>query len=229
MNTAERIHKPMIEYWKKEYQMYEREKRNLQTKFVKSCEFGAMKESGGDAVLQKVTNTFMYGFGETKWSPVQIRIFTALIDSVLPKIYGSEWEEVRVRVLKQRGLDRLYQETLCNLARRNGKTFVTAGGVASLFLSVPSLVVAVFSVGRRQSQMLLNTTIQKIEEAFAAGTHVKREDYKLIQKNAETLIYEYKGHKQVLGCFPGSVKVSDIYFPSPFFFQTCLRHSKRLA
>ncbi len=117
MNTSERVHKPMIEYWKKEYEEYERTKRNLQTRFVKSCQIGAMKESNGDAILEKITNIFMHGFGDTKWSPVQIRIFTALVDSMLPKIYGSEWEDVKVRLLKQRRLDRLYQETLCNLAR----------------------------------------------------------------------------------------------------------------
>ncbi len=51
--------------------------------------------------------------------------------------------------------------------------------------------------------MFLNAAVEKIELAFNIGSHVKREDYKLITKNAETLIYEYKGHKQVLGSFPG--------------------------
>ena len=33
----------------------------------------------------------------------------------------KEWDEVKPRVMMQRGLKEMYQETLVNMARRNGK------------------------------------------------------------------------------------------------------------
>jgi len=164
--------------------------------------------------LAKIQDLFHNGFGII-WSQVQKKIFRASIDSCLPKIYGQEWDEVKQRVLKQRGLDVLQQETLVNMARRNGKTYVISGSAAALFLIVPDLSVAVFSTGERAAKMLMTATIEKIDAAFNLGTHVNKEGYDIISKNKEMLVMKHpNGGKQVLGCYPGSVKVRNTLFNS---------------
>lgn len=71
--------------------------------------------------------------------------------------------------------------------------------------------------------MFMNSTVEKIEMAFNRGTHVNRNDYNLVTKNQEMMVFEHpEGGKQVLGCYPGSTKVSQCKplarFASPPFF-----------
>jgi hypothetical protein len=132
----------------------------------------------------------------------------------------DEWEEVKTRVMSERKLDRMQQETLVNMARRNGKTWVVSGAAAAIYLIIPEVSIAVFSVGKRQATLFMTSTLEKIEMAFNRGTHVKRQGYNKITQNQESVIFEHPlGGKQVLGCYPGSTKVSP-------FFNHILRKQK---
>jgi len=208
LDTAKILHEPLVEFWTNEVVIFKTtRKHGLKSRFQRACAASNINNARGDILLGKVQDLFHNGMG-IKWSEVQLRIFRAFIDACLPKIYGEEWEEVKQRVLSQRGLDCLQQETLVNMARRNGKTFVTSGTAAALFLIIPNLSVAVFSTGERAAKMLMTATLEKIEAAFDLGTHVNREGYGLMSKNKEMLVYKHPlGGKQVLGCYPGSVKV----------------------
>jgi hypothetical protein len=220
IDTCILLHEPMIEYWTQEHQEYEqRYKHNMQSRFRRAEGLGTIKSTNGDAMVERIQDIFMNGL-DIEWSVVQIRVFQAMLDGILPRIYGTEWEEVKGRVMAQRGIDRLHQETLVNMARRNGKTWVVSGGAAAVFLVVPAITIAVFSVGKRQATMFMNSTMEKIERAFKKGTHVNRNDYSLVAKNQESLIYEHpEGGKQVLGCYPGSTKVrKNIPTPPLLFF-----------
>lgn len=201
IDTCVLLHDPMIDYW------IEKMKRTapMYTRFERAMGTGsATKELSGDVILERLQDTFLNGFG-IKWSPVQINIFQALVDSILPRIYLNEWEEAKGRVMAQRNLDRLYQETLVNMARRNGKTWVVSGAAAAVFLTVPGVSLAVFSVGKRQAGMFMTSAVEKLELAFNRGYG---KGFKFIQKNQETVIYEHpQGGKQILGCYPGSTKV----------------------
>ncbi len=219
IDTAALLHEPMIEYWTAEYEEYEqRAKHNLQTRFYRAEGLGTIKQANGDVMLERIQDIFMNGF-DIEWSVVQVRVFQAMIDGILPRLYGREWEEVKGRVMAQRGIDRLQQETLVNMARRNGKTWVVSGGAAAIYLVVPEITIGVFSVGKRQSTMFMNSTVEKIERAFKKGTHVNRNDYALVSKNQEKIVYQHpQGGKQELGCYPGSTKVSPI-LNHPFFYK----------
>ena len=220
IDTSILLHQPMVDYWDQEHKEYEKAaKHNLQTRFYRAEGLGVIKKTNGDTILERIQDIFMNGFG-IEWSVVQIRVFQALIDGILPRVYGTEWQEVKGRVMAQRKIDRLHQETLVNMARRNGKTWVVSGGAAAVYLVVPDISIAVFSVGKRQATMFMNSTVEKIEMAFNNGTHVNRNDYSLVTKNQETIIYDHpEGGKQVLGCYPGSTKVSEFYSPPPLFFS----------
>ena len=209
LDTTAWLHQPLIQELTQKRHHYEQQrKHNLQTRFIRAEHSGFRQRAQGDVLLERVESLFLNGFG-IDWSEVQVRIFRALIDSCLPRIYGNEWEKVKSRVMRERGLDRLQQETLVNMARRNGKTWVVSGAAAALFLVVPDISIAVFSVGKRQAGMFMTAAIEKMEMALQRGTHVKSQGYTQVQRNQETLIYLHPdGGKQVLGCYPGSVKVS---------------------
>ena len=212
MNIWEKFHKPFASAW---YEEHLNHKQRILTRFERNYGSGVIKKTNGDVILEKMQDLFLNGFGIV-WSPVQVKVFQALVDSLLPRIYIGEWEQVKGRVMAQRKIDRLCQETLVNMGRRNGKTWTVSGAAAAALLTVPGITVAVFSVGKRQAGMFMTSTIEKIELAFKRGTHVKKQGYNKIQQNQETLIYEHpEGGKQILSCLPGSTKVS--FFKTPIF------------
>lgn len=203
LDTWASFHQSTSEYWHEEYIDYEsNRKHNITSRFDRSMGIGVIKRANGDDLLDKLQDLFLNGFG-IEWSSVQVRVFQALIDSLLPRVYLNEWEEVKGRVMAQRKIDSMCQETLVNMARRNGKTWVVSGAAAAIFLVIPDITIAVFSVGKRQSGMFMSSTIEKIEMAFNKGTHIKKQGYNRVQQNQEMLIYEHpQGGKQILGCYP---------------------------
>lgn len=209
LDTSDWLHDAMVREWAHRHEEYMvRGKYNLQNRFARAIRKGATLQSKGDERLKRVEDIFFHGFGIT-WSPTQARIFNVLVDSCLPIIYGSEWEFVKMRVMKQRGLDRMQQETLVNMARRNGKTFVVSGAAAALWLAIPGINIAVFSAAKRQAGMFMTETVKKIRMAWDLGTHVDGQGFQKLQENQESFIYEHpEGGKCILGCFPGSVRVS---------------------
>jgi hypothetical protein len=215
LNTAAMLHEEMLEYHtaNSDNTLTTRQ-HNIPTRYERT-ELARKTMCSGDFLLQQVQDLFHHGMN-VRWSDVQIKIFNAFIDACLPKIYGDEWNEVKQRVMSQRNLNRIQQETLVLMARRNGKTFVTSGTAAALFLVIPNLSVAVFSVSERQSKMLMTATMERIEAAFELGTHVNRQGYSTVQSNKEMIVMKHpSGGKQVLGCYPGSVRVR--FFRSVFF------------
>jgi len=196
-------------YLEKEKEKYEREsKHNIGTRFERISQLSGKMSIEGDKILYKLNDLFHNGMG-VLWSPVQITIFNAAVDSMLPKIYGVHWDSVKSRVLKARGLDKVSQELMIQMARRNGKTFGTAGIAAAFLLVIPGVQIAIFSVSERQSKMLKVEIDNRINAAFENGTHVVRDDFTKIETNKEKWIYKMNATstKQVLGSFPGSVNV----------------------
>lgn len=205
LDTSEWLHRPQVIRWADKYQTFlDKGKYNLRNRFARAENRSINRRSSGDERLRKVEDIFFNGFGIT-WSATQAKIFNVLVDCCLPIIYGSEWESVKMRVMKQRGLDRLQQESLVNMARRNGKTFVVSGAAAAIWLAIPGVNIAVFSAAKRQAGMFMTETVNKIRLAWDRGL----QGFQKIQENKEVFIYEHpEGGKCVLGCFPGSVRVS---------------------
>jgi hypothetical protein len=102
--------------------------------------------------------------------------------SCLPLIYGETWPEEKTRVLHEWGMKRESMYSLVNMARRNGKTFVTSATAAALLLCVPGIRIAIFSTCKRTSGMMMEAIMEKLEMAFERGTHVSRQDYVVVSK-----------------------------------------------
>ena len=212
LDTSTILHSKLFNFWKHEAER----RKNMFTLPKKRCQRaidasshrgGANSKSEGDVLLDKIRELFLNGMG-IKWSEIQVNIFNVFVDACLPKIFGNTWNEHKVRVLLGRGLKRLWQEVLINMARRNGKTFVTAGTSAAILLCVPDISIAVFSTGERTARMLMDVVRDMIKNAWSTGTVVKRTEYTIIQSNKEILLLEGPdGTKRLLGCYPGSVRV----------------------
>ena len=227
LDTVTLIHEPVLEYWKAENEYYLTEiKYNMPSAFERDMGIGVQHRVDGDRTLAMCEDLFYNGFG-IKWSDAQIKIYNVFIDGMLPRIFGKDWPDVKDRVLKQRGLDNVSQESLVNMGRRNGKTWIVSACCVIAFLLIPGISIAIFSVGKRQSGMFLQCCLDRIENAFNKGTHVKRNDYKKISQNQETVIYELKdGSKNSLASYPGSTTVSNYNYVFPNLLFDILCHNK---
>jgi hypothetical protein len=219
------LHNTMIDHWGVKEKEYIETTRTIPDRF-QQMEQKLLKKSvrRGDELVANVRKMFHEGFG-IKWGDDQIKVFNAFLGSCLPFIYGETWPEEKNRVLKEWKLDREMMYTLVNMARRNGKTYVTSGTAAALLLCVPGIKIAIFSTCKRTSQMMMSATLDMLEAAFERGTHVSRQDYIVVTKNMESVCFEGPDRtKRILGSFPGSVRVSFFCFFSAVIV-VCRRRS----
>ncbi|MBX9636006.1 MAG: hypothetical protein K2Q45_00455 [Nitrosomonas sp.] len=199
LDTTSLFHSPLLKHWQAEEESFKKTANYIPDRFQQLTDKLKQRATRtGDALVARVRDVFNNGFG-TKWGDDQIRVSNAFLASCLPLIYGDSWQAEKTRVLKEWKLNSVPMYSLVNMARRNGKTYVTSGVAAALFLCVPNIKIAIFSTCRRTSQMLMTCCLEFIERAFERGTHVQREDYNLVTKNTETVLYEFKGAKQQLG------------------------------
>lgn len=212
VNTSAALHGPLVRFWSREEKRHQGKCARIPTAFQRIVsEAAAKSQCNGDELMQKIRECFFHGLG-IKWGEDQVRVFNAFVFSCLPLIYGEEWAENKARVLEDWGETRECPYTVVSMARRNGKTFVTSGTVVAMMLTIPGIKVAIFSTCKRTSQMMMQACVDMIEKAFELGTHANRQEFTQVMKNTESIIYEGPdGSKRVLGCFPGSVRVS-IFF-----------------
>lgn len=211
------FHNDIASYWEQEEAAHLQECRVVPNKFKQmEARMAARALRQGDKLVGEVKELFHHGMG-IKWGDDQIRVFNAFLASCLPLIYGETWPDEKTRVLKEWGMEVEQMYSVVNMARRNGKTFVTSGTAAALLLCVPNIKIAIFSTCKRTSQMMMSATLEMIERAYEQGTHVTRDEFVVVTKNTESVCYEGPDRtKRLLGSFPGSVRVS--YFSSSSFF-----------
>jgi hypothetical protein len=209
LNYGKAIHSSLTKHWHDEEQRHAKITRRVMTRFERlELQMSQRTERQGDALIAKIKDMFNNGLG-IKWGDDQIKIFNACLAACLPLIYGLSWDDEKTRVLSLWKLNRMIQYLLINMARRNGKTWVTSGTAASFLLCVPGVKIAIFSTCKRTSQMMMSATMDMLEKAFEKGTHVQRSDFLVVTKNTESVMFEGPdGTKRLLGSFPGSVRVS---------------------
>lgn len=207
LDTTQMLHRPMIQYYDREYLNALQEETHLSTRFEQIDIASNNNQVKGDEIVAHLNDVFYHGFG-LQWSTTQQKIFNAFVDSCLPRIYGAGvWESVKSRVMRKRRMTNATPWVLVNMARRNGKTFVSAGTTAAMALTIPGLSIAIFSTGERASKMFRTAFDDMMTRAFEKATHVQEHQYKIITRNKEVLVFEHpSGAKQTVGCYPGSVR-----------------------
>jgi hypothetical protein len=109
----------------------------------------------GDEVLEAVERA-LDSFEGYPRSDTQKDFHMAMVNASLPHIYGDQWENVRERVLHQRGLDTVLYEMLICSPRRFGKTTSVSMYCAVMLMHCPETWISVFSTGQRASTLLLD-------------------------------------------------------------------------
>lgn len=143
------FHNTMVKYWSVEEREFLKETRVIPNRFERvASALKAKTITSGDALVAKIKDTFHHAFG-IKFGEDQIRVYNAFIASCLPLIYGESWPEEKTRVLHDWGMQKESMYSLVNMARRNGKTFVTSATAAALLLCVPNIKIAIFSTCKR--------------------------------------------------------------------------------
>jgi hypothetical protein len=154
----------------------------------------------GDERVRKIREIYTHGFkvrirpGEDAGafhyitpSDDQLLFLESCLFASLPKIYGaSDWATHHVRILEEWGRDQIEYFLMMITARRVGKTFSMSMFDAALTLVVPSLVIAVYSTGRRASKMLKEQVEKLI--LMTGEDSAKR----IVQSNQEELFIAHK-------------------------------------
>lgn len=119
-------------------------------------------------------------------SDAQKRFHVEFIRSVLPHVYGADFERHRERVLQENNMVRIQSETLVCTPRRFGKTTAVSMFCAVLLATCPNIWISVFSTGQRASSSLLDLTAKFFymlpNEGLCLGSNQR-----IIKKNQEQL------------------------------------------
>jgi len=159
----------------------------------------------GDSTIKKLTELLATGFKVTR-SQTQWQVHEAMINSLLPMIYGEEWKINQGRILKSLNLEKLEQEVMIVMARREGKSYSVGMGVAALMLLVPNINIAVFATGKRMAQALLDITKNFLDLAWKHSISPK--GYTTLHKNAESFILRGPDNTvRTVKVMPGTAKV----------------------
>ncbi len=209
IDIGEILHDHLLDYWQEQVAHHAKRTERFRNRFERIADAALAKSKyNGDAIVESIKDVFENGLG-IKWGPDQHKVFNAILFSALPLIYGEEWGENEARLLSEWKRKRKSPYTVVSMARRNGKTFVTAGTVVAMLLCIPRIKIAIFSTCKRTSQMMMSAAVEMLEKAFELGTHCNKQDFIQVAKNTEAVIFDGPDHtKRQLGCFPGSVRVS---------------------
>lgn len=224
LNLSPLIHKEVKNYWDKEVIKTNELNDNVRERWE---EIDKPKQKSlhlnGDGIIDALTNLLATGFKITR-SETQWEVHQAMIDSLLPVIYGEEWEINQGRILQKLGLEKLEQEVLIVMARREGKSYSVGMGVAALMLLVPNINIAVFATGKRMAQALLDITKNFLHLAWKHSINEK--GYTILHHNAEAFILKGPdGTIRSVRIMPGTPKVYSHYY---IFFLSLNRTTKIL-
>jgi hypothetical protein len=168
----------------------------------------AKAELQGDQVLKDMRELLARGFG-IKRSETQWKVHNGMVEAMLPKIFGQEFETHSGRILASMGMNKLQQEVMVVMARRQGKSYSVGMGCAAMLLLCSDVRLAVFATGKRMAAALLDITKRMIEKAWERGA-VPRKGYEIVHANQE--VFHLKGPDgtdRILNVMPGTAKVSN--------------------
>lgn len=101
--------------------------------------------SSGDARVKRIFQD-LDSFGITRTS-TQKHFHFWFTQSLLPTIYGAEWDSAAVRVLDSFGITQVRTEVMVMTPRRFGKTYSVAMFVVAALLNIPGIKIVIFSTG----------------------------------------------------------------------------------
>lgn len=211
------LHDEVASYWK--VKLEEREERAVLREQWEEHDkpHQSRAQLNGEEILKNMRYLLSDGFG-IKRSETQWKVHNAMLESMLPKIFGSEFDTHSGRILRSLNIERLRQEVMVVMARRQGKSYSVGMACAALLLLCPDVRLAVFATGKRMAAALLEITRKFVQLAWDNGA-VDRDGYEIVNSNQECFILRGPdGTDRVLNVMPGTAKVSCT--PKSFFLPS---------
>jgi hypothetical protein len=153
----------------------------------------------GDMLLERWDDV-IHRLG-VRWHKDQLRFLLAVRNNAIPGFYGASWAMHRERVCRAQRVSGNPRPVMFTSPRRWGKTTSMAGAAACYALTVPRSTQAIFSTGRRASQLALRQIYRMVcarPEWAAAVTTFNQE--KLVLRFApddERTVYSYPSNVRV--------------------------------
>lgn len=127
----------------------------LQNQNEEECEQTFGTGLAGDEIIRQIHTNIREHLHITPFS-YQAETHERLIRSILPLIYGDDWEPHQTRILKHWGLDRIRPYVICSAPRREGKTWTLTMLTAAMMDLLPGQTMVVFSLSQRVSKMYMD-------------------------------------------------------------------------
>ena len=153
----------------------------------------------GDELLERWDDT-IHKLG-VRWHKDQLAFLTRVRNNAIPGFYGDTWPMHRERVCREQAIDGDPRPVMFTSPRRWGKTTSMAGAATCYALTVPRSVQAIFSTGKRASQLALNLVYRMV---------CTRPEWKalVVKFNAETLVLRFgENDERVINSYPSNVRV----------------------
>ena len=158
----------------------------------------------GDMLVDELAKT-LDEFGYNRYV-LQKRFHNAMITSMLPNIYGTDFHANKERIKKKFNITGdIKQEVMILSARKIGKTWTVAMFVAALLITIPKISIVVFSMASRTSKQMV-----RIVDDFLTR-HQKGTDMIIHPHSQEQITLRGTSgpdDKRVFKAYPGNSKVS---------------------
>lgn len=153
----------------------------------------------GDVYLER-WDSLVNSLG-VRWHKDQLSFLNAVRNNAIPGFYKDEWPAHRERVCRAQNIEGEPRPVMFTSPRRWGKTTSMAGAAACYALTVPSSTQAIFSTGKRASQLAL----QLIYRMVCTNPEWEK---RVVKFNAETLVMRFgPGDDRVINSYPSNVRV----------------------
>jgi hypothetical protein len=113
----------------------------------------AIVDYSGPARLARIIRNFKSL--QKKWETYQMRLFSAMICSILPLILRDDIDYCLNYIMKMYNWADKREEVFCVMPRQTGKTTAVAAVVACLAMEVPTYSCALYSITRERANELL--------------------------------------------------------------------------
>jgi hypothetical protein len=126
-------------------------------------------------------------------------LHVAMAGTMITRIFDGESDADMEMAMAKHDISSSRQQLMCITPRRFGKTTAVAMFCAALAVSVPGVVVSIFSTARRASSLLLQQIKSFIHAIPGASS-------KIVSSNVETIVLRDGSFRSKVSSYPGQAK-----------------------
>lgn len=166
------------------------------SKLDEETKSGTVKGSAGRRLDRLMRHLDEFGLRRSKG---QRGLHAAMVGTMLAKIFEGESDAAMKAAMAKHGIKSSNQQLMCITPRRFGKTTAVAMFCAALSVSVPGVVISIFSTARRASSLLLQQIKSLLQRLPGAAS-------KIVSSNVETIMLRDGIHNSKISSYPGQAK-----------------------